>query len=325
MLTSLRIAIVVLFVFPALTAGQEKIVLQPKYPVGEFWLKSTQEDVSYDSFAQSLFHYHSTPPKKSRTEREMIIQNSPPNAEGAVRTEFQYTKYKIVSESEDKAAELTAEERDERLQSQTENDNYSRILCDSKMWMLVNPELRQVLEVHGFDENNDRLLETTSLPALKNAYQSARGFFGDEKVRESAEFNLQADPGRPVSVGDQWTAPQIIPLPILLKAELEIVNTLKEIKTDSEGRKIAVIESHSEWNCDEPRKYGPWKVEYLRVDVEFDSATELEVESGLEICAEKRIRVLVKRWVEYDDGPCWVVTLTKRTETATTERIEEKP
>ncbi len=325
MLTPLKFAIVLVFFFPVLAAGQEKFLLQAKYPEGKYRTQSTQEDVTQSAFAQVLLDYRSSPPQETKKETEALIQIGPTDAEGVVRVDSQFTKYKITYPSEGDATELSPEEREKKRQMQREMDNAGRIACEAKTWMLLNPKLGKILEIHGYDEINDRVIETTSLPSLKKEYESAQQSFGDEKTKEYFESYSRIYPDHPVSVGEQWTTSPIALVPILAKMELKMTNTFKEIKTDSEGRRIAVIESHSKWSSEEPGKFGPWEIECHQAEVVFDSTMELELEAGLEISDKKQIRVAIKQRIDYPSGPYWVASVAKRTETTSLERVEEAP
>ncbi len=321
MLTRLRFAIVAVFVFPAFVVAQEKIMLRLEYPEGKYLYKMEQRDVYYDSFIRSLFDIRANPPRKLGLEGETITSFGPPDAEGIVRVDFEVTKYKGFEESQDDEDLLPEELEEKQQKRQLHFDNYSRAVLDAKIWMLVNPKLRQTLEVHGYDEIQDRVIETAA-PEMREAYQSARKFFGDENAKKARQAGWRFYPDQPVAVGDQWTASaQIIEVPIVTKSELDIENTLKEIKTDSEGRRIAVIESHSEWKTDDPDKYGPYEIEYSQVEVYFDAVMELDIETCLEISGKRQIKVVAKRRIDYDVGSFLVVSVAKRTETSTVERI----
>ena len=318
----LRFALVALVCFPAFCFGQEKIVLKPTFPEGKFLYKQEREDVAYESFYRPLFDFRSNTPRKLKTEMEMVLYNVPPNEDGFVRTDVEITKLTTSEESPEEET-LDPEESRQELQRKTELDNYRRVVLETPLWSLVDPKARRVLEVHGYDQIWEKLYEMTEEPFWKECYQEAKVHHGDESKRNAMESVLRFYPNDPVSLDDQWKYSQIERLPILCYRELEFTSTLKEIKTNQAGKQIAVIESRSEWKTDAPQILDPWGNKYLQLEASIDTISELDIETGMAIFQEKRIKVVAKQKIQYDDGLYLVAFVVEQTEKTTTERMDE--
>ena len=332
MFKELHLTFAVVVCLPVLCFSQEKIVLKPMYPTGKFLSRMERQDIpsgyitptSFDleSFVRFFFNSRLKSLLQSKTQGEMIVRFAPPNEEGVVRVDHEITRH-LTTLEEPKNRDF--DDIYQRMKNYEDNNN--RVTCEIPTWSLVDPKKRRVLEVHGYDKILEKLYETTVEPSTKEMYREMMIKLDEvnEIMRKSQESLFQFYPNDPISPGDQWKYSRFVALPTLGYVELEFTSVLKEIKTNQAGQQIAVVESQSKWKTDAPQKLGPREVEYFRVETNCDFVAELEVETGMEIFAEKQMKVIATRLFQNEKPyqSYFITIVTKQTETTTTERIEE--
>jgi len=172
----------------------------------------------------------------------------------------------------------------------------------------------------------ENLYETVTEPIPEEVYRIFKSSFGNEVWKKRVELELRSYPNEPISLGDQWKHLESMdsPKPLMkTKFEWEFTNTLREIKTNEAGRRVAVVESRAEWKTDEPQKIWPWEQDSFQVEVNSDVVKKYDIEASVELFREERTQVIVKTRFQYDNGPYTVALVVKQTTKTSCERIEE--
>jgi hypothetical protein len=136
------------------------------------------------------------------------------------------------------------------------------------------------IKYEGIDEFFKKLADNPDYP--KQMAEMLKGQLTDENMGKNFDLARDMMPSAAVAVGETWKTEGSAEMPMLGRTKTNVENTLKEVKTE-DGRKIAVIQSKSVMNSEEPKKIETMGVSmtFTKADINSETTTLLDIESGL--------------------------------------------
>ena len=252
----------------SLTA-QEKYTLKSAYPPGQYEMVTNIEmDMTIEMSGAKM-------PMQQTQTQYATIDAAERSADGTQKVVMEFTRVTISSKAS--IANLKYDSADPDADKSPMKA--AGVLVGMKFTMLLDKD-GKTIKVEGLDEFFDKLMNNPDYP--KQVAEMLRGQMTDESMTRSVDVAKDMMPKNPVAVGETWKTEGSSEVPMLGKVKTNLVNTLKEIKTE-DSKKIAVILSKSTISSEELKEISMqgMKMTFTKADISADTTALVDLESGL--------------------------------------------